>query len=84
LVDVLRAGSARCFAMEVAAAPARRRPLTRSQFGPTVGKDVVLLGDAVGQAGESVLLGTARVLLHQMAAADRSARSTVREEKTTA
>jgi 3-hydroxyisobutyrate dehydrogenase-like beta-hydroxyacid dehydrogenase len=84
LADVLRAGSARSFALEIAAGAGSATALARSQFGPTVGKDVVLLGDAVAPASESVLLGTARVLLHQMAAdrSARSAQSAVREEKT--
>jgi 3-hydroxyisobutyrate dehydrogenase-like beta-hydroxyacid dehydrogenase len=83
LVDVLRSGSARSFALEIAAGAGSAQTLARTQFAPTIGKDVVLLGDAVGQAGEPVLLTTARTLLHEMAA-DRSARSTVGEEKTTA
>jgi 3-hydroxyisobutyrate dehydrogenase-like beta-hydroxyacid dehydrogenase len=47
LLDVLRAGSARGFALELFAGIGSVDGLARSQFGPTIGKDVRLFVDAI-------------------------------------
>lgn len=66
LADVLSAGSARSFALEVATRAGSPTGLARGQFAAAVGKDVELLAGMAGPgAVPSPLLETARELLRQ-------------------
>lgn len=69
LLDVLRAGSARGFALELFATIGSVDGLARSRFGPTIGKDVRLLTDAIGRTDQRwALIDLAGDLLRQLAA----------------
>ena len=56
LLDVLRAGSARSFALEMLASAGSVDALLGSQFGPTIGKDVGLLAETLGCTGPRPLV----------------------------
>jgi len=66
LVDVLRAGSARSFALEVAARTGSVEGLAHGQFAVAVGKDVALLTGMARPGEASPLLDTAHALLRQV------------------
>jgi len=68
LVDVLRAGSARSFALEVAAWTGSVAGLADGQFAAAIGKDVALLTGMARPGGASPLLDTAHALLRQVGA----------------
>jgi 3-hydroxyisobutyrate dehydrogenase-like beta-hydroxyacid dehydrogenase len=69
LLDVLRTGSARGFALDLFAQVGSVDALASSQFGPTIDKDVRLLADALGPSGQpSVLMNLAEDLIGQIAA----------------
>jgi 3-hydroxyisobutyrate dehydrogenase-like beta-hydroxyacid dehydrogenase len=67
LLDVFRTGSARGFALELFAGIGSVEKLARSQFGPTIGKDVRLLADAVDATDErSAVVDLATDLTRQL------------------
>jgi 3-hydroxyisobutyrate dehydrogenase len=69
LLDVLRTGSARGFALDLFAQVGSVDALASSQFGPTIDKDVRLLAGTLGSTGErSVLMDLAEDLIRQIAA----------------
>jgi 3-hydroxyisobutyrate dehydrogenase-like beta-hydroxyacid dehydrogenase len=69
LLDVLRTGSARGFALDLFAQAGSVDALASSQFGPAIDKDVRLLADALGPSGQpSVLMNLAEDLIGQIAA----------------
>jgi 3-hydroxyisobutyrate dehydrogenase-like beta-hydroxyacid dehydrogenase len=69
LLDVLRTGSARGFALDLFAQMGSVDALASSQFGPTIGKDVRLLADTLGPVGQpSALLTLAEDLTAQITA----------------
>jgi 3-hydroxyisobutyrate dehydrogenase len=70
LLDVLRTGSARGFALDLFAMVGSVGALARSQFGPTIDKDVRLLADTLGPSGQrSALMDLAGDLIRQIATA---------------
>jgi 3-hydroxyisobutyrate dehydrogenase len=67
LLDVLRTGSARGFALDLFAGVGSVDVLARTQFGPTISKDVRLLADTLGpQDQPSALLEVAGELARQI------------------
>jgi 3-hydroxyisobutyrate dehydrogenase-like beta-hydroxyacid dehydrogenase len=76
LLEVLRAGSARSFALDLFARVGSVDGLARSSFGPAVGKDVRLLVDALGHADTgSALVDLAADLTSRIAAVSDGADS---------
>jgi 3-hydroxyisobutyrate dehydrogenase len=72
LAEVLRTGSARGFAVDLLAGIGSVGALAKSQFGPTIAKDVRLLADTAGPAvPPALLIDVAEDLLGRMAAAGR-------------
>lgn len=56
LLEVLRSGSARSFALELLAASGSVDALVGGQFGPTIGKDIALLDETLGRSGPRSLV----------------------------
>lgn len=69
LLEALLVGSARGFALELLATAGSVDALARSQFGPTVSKDVRLLADTIGHCDRrSAVLELASDLIRQITA----------------
>lgn len=74
LLDVLRTGSARGFALDMFAQAGSVDVLARGPFGPAISKDVRLLAGTVGLPGQpSALLDLAGELVRQMSDEDSGA-----------